>query len=232
MTEHDKYIFSSVLVAVVVSGASGVLLPPNSPLTIIVTWVVTIYAAIAIVYFLVRLGIERYTGGRYAVEAFLLDSANRLLVYRHPHHKKMLPPGGRLESGEFPTDGLEKRLDERLKLKRGEYKYVDLTLAFLIPREAFANVQSLPTPFRVQKEVIRQRRFKRFHYDFIYVLMLTSDRSSFDASKYDPVQFVDLQQLEQMGNRGETYADVVDTYRQILYLIEHEPRLLQQALRS
>jgi ADP-ribose pyrophosphatase YjhB (NUDIX family) len=230
MKQYEKYVFLGIILAMIVNGASGWLLPPDSAITHIFTYFILGGAVVATLLLAGRLSLLYLTSGQYSVEAFILDSSNRLLVYRHPHHGKMLPPGGRLKWGEFPTDGLEARLKERLHLMRENYRYVEVSLAYLEPRRSFAHLQSLPTPFIVQREVLRQRRFKRFHYDFIYVLRMKSDPISFDSTEYQPVQFVNMQRLLEYSANNETFEDVVDTYRRILYLVENAPQLLERTI--
>lgn len=175
-------------------------------------WLATILARIARAYLI---------EGRYAVEALILNSRNELLLYRHPHHKCMLPPGGRVQRAEFPNDALQRRLQERLRLEPGQYRFDDLVHKDRdINNGNLGEIQRLPAPFLVQRELHRQRTFVRFHYDLIYVLRLVHDDMAFEHSKYDPVHFVDLATLREMVAQKRTFPDVLDAYRRVLAVVE------------
>lgn len=156
-------------------------------------------------------------GGRYAVEALILNSRNELLMYRHPHHKVMLPPGGRVKRSEFPNSALQLRLEERLGLNPRQYNFdenfhhgIDGNTGHL------GEIQRFAAPFLVQREIHRQRSFVRFHYDLIYVLRLLDDQTVFDSPKYNPVHFVDLAALQEMVAQRRSFPDVLDAYRRVL----------------
>jgi hypothetical protein len=156
-------------------------------------------------------------GGRYAVEALILNSRNELLMYRHPHHKVMLPPGGRVKRSEFPNFALQLRLEERLGLNPRQYRFDDHFHHGIDENTGhLGEIQRFAAPFLVQREIHRQRTFVRFHYDLIYVLRLLDDHTAFDSPKYDPVHFVDLAALREMVAQRRSFPDVLDAYRRVL----------------
>ena len=160
-------------------------------------------------------------GGRYAVEALILISRNELLLYRHPHHKVMLPPGGRVKRWEFPNFALQLRLEERLGLNPRDYRF-DESFHHGIDGNTghLGEIQRFAAPFLVQREIHRQRGFVQFHYDLIYVLRLLDDQTAFDAPKYSPVHFVDLAALREMVAQQRSFPDVLDAYRRVLATLD------------
>jgi hypothetical protein len=178
---------------------------------------VTIALLFWIVYFTIRWLLIILTSGRYAVEALILDNDNRLLLYKHPYHNKLLPPGGRVNLFEFPHDAIVSRLGERLNLHRKDYDFIRAfhpTIGHQIGD--IGDVQRVPAPFIVQRELRRQRSLVKFHYDFIYVLRLTNMSIDFSRSAYTPVSFVAIAELRHMADTGRTLIDVVDAYERVL----------------
>jgi ADP-ribose pyrophosphatase YjhB (NUDIX family) len=169
---------------------------------------------------LISLVITYITHGRYAVEALILNDANELLMYWHPHHKCMLPPGGRVGRAEFPHDAIQRRLQTRIGLVPTQYHFDPRFHHGLDTNSGdLGRVQRVAAPFMVQRELHKQRTFSRFHYDFIYVLRLSDPVPNFDKAKCVPVHFVNLDALEQMITQRRTFPDVLDLYRRTLAVI-------------
>jgi hypothetical protein len=159
----------------------------------------------------------RLIAGRYAVEAFILNERDELLLYRHPFHKCMIPPGGRVGRTEFPNEALEARLKERLGLTPQQYKFDDRIHQDLNPSSTnIGNIQRMQIPFMVQREIHKQRTFVKYHYDFIYVLKLLPGQAFTALPKYEPVHFVSLSGLQEMVSQGTAFPDVLDAYQRIL----------------
>jgi hypothetical protein len=166
---------------------------------------------------------SRFTAGRYAVEALILNGHDELLLYHHPYHKCMLPPGGRVKRSEFPNLALQLRLQERLNLSPAQYKFDERFHHGLDANSGnLGEIQRLAAPFIVQREVHKQRAFVQSHYDFIYVLKLLSDDISFKPSRYDPVHFVDLNALKDMVSQRRTFPDVLEAYKRMLDISARE----------
>jgi ADP-ribose pyrophosphatase YjhB (NUDIX family) len=166
-----------------------------------------------------RLAVWFITSGRYAVEALILNENDELLLYRHPLHKTMLPPGGRVRRTEFPNEAIQRRLQERLGLTPDKYVYDHHFHHGLVNSGNLGDVERLAAPFLVQRELHRQRNFVKLHYDFIYVLRLTGQHMTFDNPRYSPVHFADLETLREMVAQGRTLPDVLDAYRRALEVI-------------
>lgn len=175
--------------------------------------VIVVFWTISLVW---RYSVNKITEGKYAVEAFILNGNKELLVYRHPYHNKFIPPGGRVRSNEFPEEALGKRLLERTGLSQDSYSFSQAFHPTLSTQYALGSVERVQVPFIIQKEIRRQRFFKRFHYDFIYVLQLKDNTFTFPSNKYAPFSFVTFTMLEQMLARRETFPDVLDAYEKIL----------------
>lgn len=215
-----QFILGVVVVGILVNLASDYLggrFPPVQKLLVqLALMAVAVWAAILIT----RLALSYLIGGRYAVEALILNAHDELLLYRHPQHKCMLPPGGRVKRSEFPDFALQLRLEERLGLSPGQYRFDErfhhgLNVNF----GNLGQIQRFPAPFLVQREMHRQRSFVESHYDLIYVLKLLEENLVFRSSKYSPVHFVDMDALQEMAAQGRTLPDVLDAYRRVLDII-------------
>lgn len=164
-----------------------------------------------------RIIIKTLTHGRYAVEAFILNEKNDLLLYWHPHHKLQLPPGGRVGRFEFPHEAIVRHLKERLDLERDAYDFVpEFHHGLDGSKGHLGHVERVPAPFMVQRELRRQRSLVKFHYDFIYVLRLKNPHFIFPSNEYAPIHFVTRQDLINVVKDQECPPDVLNAYEIIL----------------
>lgn len=186
----------------------------EKPLIVIAITAVGIWT----LFILTGLMLARFTAGRYAVEALILNSQNDLLVCRQPYHNCMLPPGGRVKRSEFPNEALQLRLQERLDLNPRDYRFDDRFHHGINGNSGnLGEVQRVAAPFLVQRELHKQRTFVDFHYDFFYVIKLLSDDILIKpAAKYQPAYFVDLDSLKEMVAQRRTFPDVLDAYQRVL----------------
>ena len=182
--------------------------------------VVALVVVAALLVALMSLVITYITHGRYAVEALILNDADELLMCWHPHHKCMIPPGGRVGRTEFPHDAIRRRLQARIGLAATQYHFDPRFHHGLDSNSGdLGRVQRVAAPFMVQRELHKQRTLSRFHYDFIYVLRLSDPAPNFDKAKFAPVHFVNLGALEQMVAQRRTFPDVLDLYNRTLSVI-------------
>jgi hypothetical protein len=167
-----------------------------------------------------------FTDGRYSVQALILNSRNELLLFNHPLHKVMLPPGGRVRRTEFPDDALHARLSERLDLHPRDYRFDPVFHRFTEDTGAYiGEVRRIPAPFMVQKELHRQRAFVRFHYDLLFVLRVVDDGVVLHAGRFEPTQWVNRDALVLMVSTRRTFPDVLDAYDRLLAAlpaVEHQ----------
>lgn len=179
-----------------------------------------------VIWFLTMVGkvlLNKIMAGKYAVEVFVLNDKNELLVYYHPYHDKHIPPGGRVKDSEFPDETVKNRLQERVGLQPSDYTYHELFHPDLNPAtKDIGKVERVPNPFIVQKEFRRQRGLKKFHYDYFYVLRLTNPKPTFLHSQYQPIRFVDKSTLEHMIASKKSFSDVLDAYERILNRISSQ----------
>lgn len=168
-------------------------------------------------YLLSRTLYTYVTDGRYAIEAIILNSRNEILLFSHPVHKVMLPPGGRVNRNEFPDEALRARLEERIALGPSDYRFDPLLHRHFESTGAYiGQVLRLPAPVMVQKELHRQRTLVRFHYCLLYVLRVVDDHVPIKATKFAPTQWVNRASLDFMVQTGKTFPDVLDTYDRIM----------------
>jgi NUDIX domain len=179
--------------------------------------------AIWLLIIITDISYTRLTAGRYAVEALILNEQDELLLYRHPFHRCMLPPGGRVGRSEFPNEALRLRLQERLNLSPHQYRFDERFHQTLNANSGnLGDAQRLPAPYIVQREIHKQRAFVQLHYDFIYVLRLQPYSAIHAVPNYEPVRFVDVETLKDMVSQGSVFPDVLDAYRRILQVVTKE----------
>lgn len=218
-----QFVLSVVIVGVVVNLASDYLgkqyRHAEKPLIEIALVALVAWAAMIVT----QIVLSRYIGGRYAVEVLILNRRDELLMWWHPFHRVMLPPGGRVKGSEFPNDALQLRLVERLNLSPDKYQFDERFHHGLDANTGnLGEIQRLAAPFLVQRELHRQRAFVKLHYDFIYVLKLVSDDPVVGLRRYQPVHFVGMEALRDMVNQRRTFPDVLDAYSRVLDVIAQE----------
>lgn len=185
---------------------------PNAP--IVLSFIFLAFLIIGVLSFLYRKIANYITTGMYAVEVFILDSSNKLLLVNHPFHHQFIPPGGRVGKFEFPNDALKKRLRDRIGLKEEDY-FFDPKIHEAHNKQTIGHTQKITEPFIVQKEKRRQRYLVKFHYDFIYVARIKNDNFDFLDNDYSP-RWVDLNELDILTQQNKTFSDVIETYKLIL----------------
>lgn len=220
LTKLDRIILTGVILALITGISANYFGSVNHLLERIIGVLVLFVISTWLIILLSRAIFYKLTDGELAVEAFILNSNKELLLYKHPFHNKFIPVGGRVKRSEFPDKALERRLLERAGLARSAYHYNNVFHPdFNTSPFNLGHVQRIPSPFIIQKELRRQRLFKKFHYDFIYVIDLLDDKHVFPSNDYSPFRFVNLSMLSQLRNSNETFPDVLDTYDRILPLL-------------
>jgi len=217
MNKIDRFLLSSILVALCVNIASNFISKLNNNIETYAGYLVVGSVFVWALLVVLKMVYNYFTDGKFAVEAFILNRNNELLVYKHNFHKKFIPPGGRVRNNEFPDIALVNRLNERVGLKDGDYSFNEILHPdFNVTNHNISSVKRLPVPFIIQKEIRKQRLFKKFHYDFIYVLNMSNNNITFPNNIYVPFKFVNMEALNRMVDSNETFPDVADTYQRIL----------------
>jgi hypothetical protein len=127
LTKFDRFLLVSVSVAILVKSAADYINGLNPSIRQVAGLFVLI-----ILFFWVFLLTGRYlwyklTEGKFAVEAFILNSKKELLLYKHPYHNRFIPPGGRTKGeNEFPDQALVRTLRERVGLREDSYKFSEI----------------------------------------------------------------------------------------------------------
>ncbi len=83
-------------------------------------------------------------------------------------------------------------------------------------------VERIAAPFIVQREFTRQRGFVRYHYDFMYVLRVRHDDTTFNTDNYKPIRFVGLLALQELVAKQEALPDILDAYERILQVLSRQ----------
>jgi len=220
MSKTDRFIAISVVLSIIV-GIASTHIDSLLPIGQSISYALIVFITFWIISLIIRWLYNTYTYGRFAVQAYMLNEQLELLMFFHPYHKMHMPPGGRMEHGEFPDEALIKRLAERLGLSENQYKLVDISLEKSISSaDTLGRVQRIVPPVRVQKEYTRQRNFKKFHYDLIYVGFMKKHAISDTNSRYAPIRFYSYNAVRQMHARKEIPPDVLDTFGDILLTLK------------
>ena len=213
-----KYVAGVIVVGLLIHLAGTYLADAYPAADKVIVQLAALLAVVVLVTLIVQGIVSYLTSGRYAVEALILNQNDELLLYFHPQHKCMLPPGGRVKRSEFPHEAIGARLEERVGLKPDQYQ-LDGRFHHGLNSGNLGAVQRVAAPFLVQRELHRQRSFIRFHYDFFYVYRLLDVKShQFDNVKVGPVHFADLDAISEMVAQKRTFPDVLDAYRRVLAL--------------
>lgn len=203
----DKWVLSAIVVAILINVASTAIgnVTPDTPK------VAAMILAIALaVYIVGRVGLvaaNYYLYSRFSILIFLLDTQQRLLLYRHPVFQRYIPPGGRLALSEAPDDAVNSRLRD----KAGVSSFI-FDPHFHAPRFPITElVEEVIRPFAVHREHRRQRGGVRAHYCFVYVCRLAGG-----ATANPDCRWVDLPDLLAMDVHTRPFDDIIAKYRLIL----------------
>lgn len=151
----------------------------------------------------------------YAATAYVLSpDRKQLLMVFHSVHRKWLPPGGRLLSNEIFDQAVMKRVCSETGLPERALHFCS---RYHPDRKdhigANEPVQSHPTPWIVQDEVVEQRGGLPYHHDFLYVL--ESESQGPLHGKQNP-QWLTLEQIEELSDDGQVFLNVRNLARKLL----------------
>lgn len=150
--------------------------------------------------------------GRFAVLMFILDTANRLMLVHHPFHKRLIPPGGRLNDGEIPHEAVKRRLLEETGISAFDF-HPDFHRPLRVISE---RVEDVPGPYSVHMEHRRQRDDVMFHYAFVYVCQFTGGNINKPSnSSYQP-QWYTLEEVKALPRDMIPFDDIIRRYEDIL----------------
>jgi hypothetical protein len=212
-SDADKWVLTTIGIALVIDIVSS-RIGDTSPLVPIIATVILVLGLV--VYALVRvamLAINYYLNDRFAILVFVLDDKDRLLLYRHPHFQRHIPPGGRLALSEAPDVAVK----SRLATKAGITAYF-FDPHFHAPRFPISEkVEEAVRPFGVHWEHRRQRGGVRSHYSFIYVCRIAEG-----ATAGSECRWVTLDDLREMDVHTRPFDDIIAKYQQILTELQSE----------
>jgi ADP-ribose pyrophosphatase YjhB (NUDIX family) len=212
MKAIDRFILASVLVGLLVNLGSAFLSSQLPRLNEYAAIVLGVAVCIWGLYRLIEV-ILRYTRyGRYAVLVLFLNSKLEILLVRHPFHKRLIPPGGRLQQWELPHLAVAKRLIKEAGIDDFEFH----------PKFHHLNgpisdvVERVPQPYSVQIEHRRQRGLVKFHYTFVYVCKFRGeDKQLAHVESYQP-RWISLEEIGKLQRDLIPFDDVLLQYQEIL----------------
>jgi hypothetical protein len=218
LSKADRFILGGVVVVMLVNFGSSWLMSSQPKITVylglaLVTFVVlwALYKVTSPIWALLTAGIAAF--GRFAVLVYFVSRDQQLLMILHPHFKRRLPPGGRLNRSELPDHAVERVLLAEAGIAPDAFEYHPLfheTTEVLSER-----VETVVRPFLVQRERRWQRGLIRFHYAFVYVCRFKNqDLELTDLDSYHPKWF-SLNELSSM-TKHRTFDDVPIVARKIL----------------
>ena len=121
MNKYDNWIGGAVLTALAVNIASNVVYKRWPDASVYSLYALLGVLSIWLVLKLIQLVRVLLLPVRFAVLVFFLNSENKLLLIRHPFHKRRIPPGGRLNLNELPHVAVEARLREEAGITSFEF---------------------------------------------------------------------------------------------------------------
>jgi ADP-ribose pyrophosphatase YjhB (NUDIX family) len=155
------------------------------------------------------------TTGPLAVEVFLFDDQDRLLLYRHPYHRVLIPPGGKVGAFESVHEAIKRTLRERVGLGSDAYDLQSLHPC-AVTEQQFTKVSLLVCPFRIQIENHAQRRLKARHIDLFFFGIIRKEAKIQADPEYGPAHFWPRDQLARLVVANEIFPDVIDAYDALL----------------
>jgi hypothetical protein len=203
----DKWVFSTIIVAILINLASNFLGNASNLLSQVSTAILAVGLMTYVVARTATVGLNYYLYCRFSILVFVLDEQQRLLLYHHPYFNRFIPPGGRLGLSEAPDEAV----GPRLRAKAGVNSFV-FDKHFHSPRFPISElVEEVVRPFAVHREHRRQRGGVRSHYCFIYVCRLAGD-----ARVNPDCRWMSLTDLLAMDVHLRPFDDIIAKYRLIL----------------
>lgn len=108
----DRLILASVILALAVNWASTFFGERFPKINLYAAIVLTLGAVVWGVYRVLNTLLQYLRFGRFAALIFFLSADRKLLLIYHPFHRRLLPPGGRLQQWELPHAAVRHRLRE------------------------------------------------------------------------------------------------------------------------
>ncbi|MEE7506814.1 NUDIX hydrolase [Methylobacterium mesophilicum] len=220
MNSGDRFVLGAVIVGFAVNIASNIMGAMAPELS---KWVSIALAVSVLGYFIYRTAqmiINYLYFGRFAALVYFLGNDNRLLLIKHPYHRRYLPPGGRLKYGETPDQAVANRLREETGIVNFEYH----PIFHATYRPVSDLVEEVPRPYAVQREHRRQRGGVRSHYDFIYVCKFASREEIISNSSIYHARWASYDELTRMEMDVRPFDDVVTMYSRIIMMIQAHAR--------
>jgi hypothetical protein len=203
----DRWVFSTIIIAIIINLASNVLGNASTLLSQVSTVILVIGLVAYVVARVTAVALNYYLYSRFSILVFVLDDERRLLLYRHPNFHRFIPPGGRLGLSEAPDEAV----GPRLKAKAGINSF-EFDKHFHAPRFPISElVEEVVRPFAVHREHRRQRGGVRSHYCFVYVCRLAGD-----ARANPDCRWMNLTDILAMEVHLRPFDDIIAKYRLIL----------------
>lgn len=213
MKNIDRFILASIIVSLLVNLGSAFLGQYFPQINIIAAIVLGVAIAVWGLYRLISTLLQYLSFGRYAVLIFFLNKNNELLLIKHPFHRCLLPPGGRLGLWDLPHQTVAKKLKEETGITEFEFHP-----KFHNPDQMISEVvEDVPRPYSVHMEHRRQRGFVKFHYAFVYVCRSKNgiDKPLVAINEYQP-RWMNLESIYLLPKNDIPYDDIIRRYEDIL----------------
>jgi ADP-ribose pyrophosphatase YjhB (NUDIX family) len=215
MKPIDRFILLSVLLGLLINLTSSFLDARFPQAGLYLTALLVIAICIWGIFRLSSVALQYFRSGRYSVEVFLLNQNNDLLLIKHPYHRRLLPPGGRLNQWEQPHEAVSRSLLEEAGIS--EFEFHARFHKIQAPKMINNVVERVPAPYLTQIEHRKQRRDIKFHYDFIYICIFTGNTTKSLASvkEYHP-KWMTLQEIKQLDKSSRPFDDAIQIYEDLL----------------
>jgi hypothetical protein len=214
----EKLIGPMVLPAALVGLSTNIFTGLFPKISQLIGWFSLLLLCVSTILYVTYYISQRIVPKRFANLVYLLDEKGNLATIVHPYHGRVQPPGSRLGYHEGPNEAISRVLLEELGVDPSKVEIWSRT-----DLKTFGDVELVATPIQVQFERHKQRLGVNAHYDYVYLCRVAGERPSLMSTLHP--QWMSLKELEGLRDtdtKRRPFADVIPTFRDILYELENE----------
>jgi len=212
VTDILERLFSPFILPALLVGLSSHIITDQFPgASKYIGWISLVILLISTVAYLAYRTNQLIIPQRFANLIFLLDGRGRIATIVHPHHKRVQPPGSRLNYHEGPHCAIARVLKDELGIDPSQVEVLSRSEPMKI-----GETDIVASPFQVQVEHNKQRLGVKAHYDFLYVCRLTTSDLTLN-SKLSP-EWKSLEQLKEIRDTDISkapFSNIISTFERL-----------------